>query len=552
MPLINVVQQLAFARDLTQIQQIVRAAARSLTGADGATFVLRDGEQCFYADEDAISPLWKGMRFPIQRCISGWSMLHRQPVVIPDIYADSRIPVDAYRPTFVRSLVIVPIRSIDPVGAIGNYWAHHHEATEEQIRLLQALADTTAVAIENVRVYGELEQRVRERTRELEAAREAAQQALESADRANRAKSRFLATASHDLRQPLQSLSLLNGSLRRIVREPAAGEALAQQDVAIGAASRLVNTLLDISKLESGAIRPEIKDFSFEELAGELRQEFTSSAVAKGLELRIESCAASVRSDPGLVGQILRNLLANAIKYTRTGRVTLRCLEADGCVRVQVLDTGIGIPAEHLPHIFEEFYQVGVPQNRSRDGFGLGLSIVDRMARLLNVPLAVDSQPERGTAFSFALPVGSTSAHAAPMRTALPDRTDGLPRGRRILLVEDDPGVREATALLLKSLGWAVSAAGSLTEALERAPAGNPPDLLITDFHLGAHSGLDVISALRSRFGGELGVILVSGDTSPAIQGLEPDRCMRLARKPIEADELLRLMSELLARSEPA
>ena len=552
MPVINVVQQLAFARDLARIQQIVREAARSLTGADGATFVLRDGEQCFYADEDAISPLWKGMRFPIQRCISGWSMLHRQPVVVPDIYADSRIAVEVYRPTFVRSLVIVPIRSIDPVGAIGNYWAHHHEATHEQIRLLQALADTTSVAIENVQMYGELEQRVRERTRELEAAREAAQQALESADRANRTKSRFLATASHDLRQPLQSLSLLNGSLRRMVREPAAGEALAQQEVAIGAASRLVNTLLDISKLESGAIRPEIKDFALDELAGELSQEFASTAAAKGLELRVESCAASVRSDPGLVGQILRNLLANAIKYTREGGVTLRCLEDDGCVRVQVLDTGIGIPAEHLPHIFEEFYQIGVPQNRSRDGFGLGLSIVERMARLLDVPLTVDSQPERGTAFSFALPVGRTAQHAAPVRAAAPDVAGSLPRGQRVLLVEDDSGVREAMALLLRSLGCAVSAAESLTEALERAPTGTGPDLLITDFHLGAQSGLDVIAALRARFGPRLGVILVSGDTSPAIQGLEPDRRMRLARKPIEADELLRLMSELVGMAQPA
>ena len=116
MPFVNVVQQLAFARDLARIQQIVREAARALTGADGATFVLRDGEQCFYADEDAISALWKGMCLPTQRCISGWSMLHRQPVVIPDIYPDWRIPVDAYRATFVRSRVIGPIRSIDPVG----------------------------------------------------------------------------------------------------------------------------------------------------------------------------------------------------------------------------------------------------------------------------------------------------------------------------------------------------------------------------------------------------------------------------------------------------
>jgi PAS domain S-box-containing protein len=166
--LVEVVQQLSLARDLATVMDIVRRAARGLTGADGATFVLRDGDLCFYAEEDAISPLWKGQRFPMSLCISGWVMLNRQPAVIEDIYADPRIPADAYRPTFVRSLAMVPIRTLDPVGAIGNYWARPHRPHPEQVRMLQALADTTAVAMENVRVYAELEQRVRERTTELE------------------------------------------------------------------------------------------------------------------------------------------------------------------------------------------------------------------------------------------------------------------------------------------------------------------------------------------------------------------------------------------------
>jgi hypothetical protein len=168
--LVEVVQRLSLARDLATLQDIVRRAARHLTGADGATFVLRDGDRCFYADEDAIAPLWKGQRFPMSACISGWSMLHRRPAVIADIYADDRIPHDAYRPTFVKSLVMVPIRTLDPIGAIGNYWASSHVPSEAEVKLLQALADTTAVALENVRVFTELEDRVRERTAELEKA----------------------------------------------------------------------------------------------------------------------------------------------------------------------------------------------------------------------------------------------------------------------------------------------------------------------------------------------------------------------------------------------
>lgn len=165
--LIRVVQELSMARDVDRVAEIVRRAARELTGADGATFVLRDGQQCFYRDEDAISPLWKGQRFPMSLCISGWAMLNRQATVIPDIYLDPRIPHEAYRPTFVKSLVMVPIRTLDPIGAIGNYWASPHTATAEQVELLQALADSTSIALENVQVYSEMERRVAERTGQL-------------------------------------------------------------------------------------------------------------------------------------------------------------------------------------------------------------------------------------------------------------------------------------------------------------------------------------------------------------------------------------------------
>jgi response regulator RpfG family c-di-GMP phosphodiesterase len=155
--LVDAIQRLSLAATVAQVQEIVRTAARRLTGADGASFVLRDGENCFYADEDAISPLWKGQRFPLTACISGWAMLNRRSTAIEDIYTDDRIPHDAYRATFVKSLVMVPIRTRDPIGAIGNYWADRHRATAQEVELLQALADSTAVAMENVRVYDELE-----------------------------------------------------------------------------------------------------------------------------------------------------------------------------------------------------------------------------------------------------------------------------------------------------------------------------------------------------------------------------------------------------------
>ena len=176
--LVDVIQRLSLARDLASVQDIVRQAARRLCGADGAAFVLRDGDECHYVDEDAIEPLWKGRRFPLEKCISGWAMLNRRPAVIEDVYADDRIPHDAYRPTFVKSLVMMPIRTLDPMGAIGAYWARPHQPTDEEVRLLQALADSTAVALENVRARArtaELEssnQKLAEGNRELRAAQE--------------------------------------------------------------------------------------------------------------------------------------------------------------------------------------------------------------------------------------------------------------------------------------------------------------------------------------------------------------------------------------------
>lgn len=170
--LVTVCEELSFARDMGMVMAVVRSAARKLTGADGATFVLLDhrseGDYCYYADEDAIGPLWKGNRFPVSSCISGWAMMNKATAVIGDIYKDPRIPVDLYEPTFVRSLVMAPIRKKDPLGAVGTYWKDRRQPTEEEVRILEALTDITAVTIELVKVYQGLEERVQERTMQLE------------------------------------------------------------------------------------------------------------------------------------------------------------------------------------------------------------------------------------------------------------------------------------------------------------------------------------------------------------------------------------------------
>jgi len=373
--------------------------------------------------------------------------------------------------------------------------------------------------------------------------------ARQLAERANQAKSRFLATASHDLRQPLQALSLLNGTLRRLPTAPDVSEAHAQQEQAISAMSRLVNALLDISKLESGAIKPEITDFTVASIFEEMRQEFATLARNRGLELAVESCDDTVRSDPSLLEQILRNLVSNAIKYTRHGRVLLRCLHEPAIVRFEVLDTGIGIPADQLPYIYDEFYQVRGAPSAPSDGYGLGLSIVSRLVKLLDLRLDVDSEPGKGS--SFRLDVPASSARAFVTDTVVPSETSGIrPRLRlapRLLLVEDDAGVRNATRMLLKAEGYEVVTAASCAEALERLGELPQLDLLVTDYHLGAGAtGIELIAAVREQLGIELRAILVSGDTSPLIQNHERDGRLRIISKPVQAERLLALLNELL------
>jgi two-component system, sensor histidine kinase len=372
--------------------------------------------------------------------------------------------------------------------------------------------------------------------------------ARESADRANQAKSRFLATASHDLRQPLQTLALLNGILRRVLSEPSALEALAQQQQAIAAMTRLLSALLDISKLESGAVRPEPADFRIGSLFEGLRREFVSIATAKGLELQVSSCEESVHSDPALVEQIMRNLLSNAIKYTPSGgRVLLRAGRESGSVRLDVVDSGIGIAADQLAYIYDEFYRVGVPINSSQEGYGLGLSIVQRLVRLLDLRLAVSSDPGKGSVFSLLLPLG----HAQVERTQPPaacGTAREAPEGRpRVLLVEDDPGVRDATRMLLSVEGYRVRAVGTLAEALRTAQEEGTPHLLITDYHLhDGELGTQVIAALREHLHAELRAVLVTGDTSDVVKHMPNDPRLRILSKPIDAEQLLRVLEDLL------
>jgi two-component system, sensor histidine kinase len=377
---------------------------------------------------------------------------------------------------------------------------------------------------------------------------QALKDAREDAVHANLAKSRFLATASHDLRQPLQTLALLNGALRRSVRDDDCLEMLQQQEQALDAMSRLLNALLDISKLESGAIKAEPVDFELADLFEELRRDFSGLAASKGLRLVVEHHGLRAHSDPALVGQLLRNLLSNALKYTPQGSVALHCETHGSRLRLAVRDTGVGIARDQVPLIFDEFYQIGVSPNSSRDGYGLGLSIVRRISRLLGLRIDVDSEPGKGSSFSFELPAAD-AANAEPAANPVSSgQTTNAGAAHEVLLVEDDPGVRNAMRMLLKLEGYRVTTVATAQEALELLRERDDFELVVTDYHLEpGRTGTQVISAARERYGPAIKAILVTGDTSSAIRELPSDDALRITSKPINSRILLSLMRELLA-----
>jgi two-component system, sensor histidine kinase len=369
------------------------------------------------------------------------------------------------------------------------------------------------------------------------------------ADRANRAKSAFLAAASHDLRQPLQTLSLLNTVLARTSHpQSKAAEVAAIQEEAIDSMSKLLNSLLDISKLEAGAVKPDVHDCSVRHILESIRMQFSAHAEAKGLVLYLDASDDVVRTDPTLLQQILQNFVANAIRYTQQGHVRLSCPDNGSAVRIEVLDTGLGIPPEERDLIFEDFYQVPAVDGMRREGLGLGLSIVRRLADLLNLTIDVRSTPGQGSCFAVDVPKGDRQA-TRPTANGHPESAPADTAGAVILIVDDDEAVAQATALLLEVIGYKPVVAPSLREA--RALLGNEdliPDLIVADFHLAeGESGIEVIRALRETASRAIPAVLVTGDTSrdvsEALAGI--DDC-RLLSKPVDGADLTALIQSLI------
>lgn len=354
---------------------------------------------------------------------------------------------------------------------------------------------------------------------------------------ASQSKSRFLAAASHDLRQPLAALMIFLEQLEFERQLSASGkDVLEHAHQATGSLCTLLDGLLDISRLDGHAVRIKLKSFAIQILFDELEKEFRPIASQKGLRLKFSPCSAIVESDVILLVQILRNLISNALRYTPSGRVLVGCRHRHGMIVIEVHDTGIGIADDQLPRVFEEFYQVDNQERELQRGLGLGLSIVDRAARLLGHPVTLASKPGKGSVFAVAVPQAKVAIFEEQTDLQQSHEVAGL-AGRLIAIIENEGSIRVGLKLLLQSWGCKVvvaDSAGTMINQLDTV--GEAVEMVISDFGLrGSMNGVEAIARIRQRWGADLPALLFTGNISKETYTLAKNAGLSVLYKPAKA-----------------
>jgi signal transduction histidine kinase len=408
------------------------------------------------------------------------------------------------------------------------------------------ITDRVAAADALARANETLERRVRERTAELLRVNAALAVAKAKADEANLDKTRFLAAASHDLLQPLNAARLYSSSL--VERPLSETEALIARniDASLGAVEEILSALIDISRMDAGRLEKEISDVALNELFSNLQVEFEPLAREKGLSIRVAPTTLWVRTDRRLLRRVLQNLLANAIKYTQRGGVLIGARRCKGAVRVQVTDTGRGIPSSKHAIIFKEFQRLEEERSQIR-GLGLGLSIVERICRVLEAPIELTSRVGRGSTFSVVLPRAET--RTKPTAEVVSARTHGPIAGLVILCIDNEPAVLEGMQTLLTGWGCRVLTASSVVGALDaiRAPQ-TAPDVILADYHLDGETGLDAVVAVRNAMRAEVPAIFITADHTPEVERELRAQGFMLLRKPLKAAALRALLNRYALR----
>jgi signal transduction histidine kinase/CheY-like chemotaxis protein len=369
----------------------------------------------------------------------------------------------------------------------------------------------------------------------------------ELAEQANLAKSNFLAAASHDLRQPIHALGLFVGALRGVAMAPEGERLIGQIEQSAAAMDGLFSALLDISKLDAGAVEVRPETFEIGALLARICGDFGAEANAKGLRLSALPCTLTVESDPVLLERILRNLVANAVRYTATGRVLAGCRRRGDTLAVQVWDTGRGIPDAEQERIFGEYYQLGNPERDRTKGLGLGLAIVRRLATLMDCPVQVCSVPGRGSCFEIRVPCARGEMSAA--ETSAPEAAPPTRGAKMIVVIDDERAIREAMTEQLRFWGHEVVTAAGADEAIAMLSAyRGRPDLIICDYRLrGEEDGIEAVARLRADYNETIPAMLITGDTAPDRLREAHASDLTLLHKPVSSAKLKRAIAELTA-----
>jgi signal transduction histidine kinase/ActR/RegA family two-component response regulator len=408
-------------------------------------------------------------------------------------------------------------------------------ATHFTYGISRTIARAIALRFENIDLIDELRNQ-----------HQVAEQARDAAEEANVAKSRFLAAAGHDLRQPLHALGFFVDALQE-QSLPADGRAIvANIRRSVDVMEVLFNSLLDVSRLDAGIVRPRVATIALAPLMDRVRLEYEAAASQKGLSLRVASNSLFVRSDPVLLERIMRNLVANAVRYTDRGKIVLGARRSAASIRIEVWDSGRGIPKDKHREIFQEFRQLDNPQRDRRKGLGLGLAIVERLVKLLNHPLELRSQLGKGSMFAVTVPRGRREDF-------VPGEADGQIFVDRdvanslILVVDDEPDVRESMLALLGRWRCEVVAAESCEEMLQKLiSVQRMPDLIVSDYRLkGGENGIDVVARLREEFNAQVPALLITGETGIEQLREAEESGLHVLHKPLNPSRLRALIANL-------
>lgn len=371
----------------------------------------------------------------------------------------------------------------------------------------------------------------------------------ELVEQANLDKSRFLAAASHDLRQPIHALGLFVGALRTTILAPEALRLVEQIEASATAMDGLFSALLDISRLDAGVVEVRLQSFAIQPLLDRICRDYLQEARAKSVAVAMQPCSAVVRSDPVLLERILRNLIANAVRYTARGRVVIGCRRSGGAIRVEVWDTGPGIPYAQQDKVFQEYFQLENPERDRAKGLGLGLAIVRRLTDLLGSELVLRSRPGRGSCFSVVAPLASGAPEEGEPP---PKRFAGTIQLPLVLVIDDESAILNGMKLLLTSWGHGVVTAESGEDMLNQlAQCPLRPDLIICDYRLrGGENGIEVIERLRSEYNEPIPAMLITGDTGGDRLAEAQTSGLLLLHKPVSNSKLRAAIANLAAASQ--